>query len=569
VSKRTNPPILQARSYDLGTLLTIGGFLGLTIGWLVWPILLVAMGTCVLWALCRRIIMLPILLVMGTGAFGLAIITANGGAISVGHLYFRASWELLLAAWGYTTSGQVAPAAEILADHLRSWPVAGVSFAFGPLLGATMALGLPGRPRPDAAGRNPAAPESRSPAQRGAGDSGSADSDSAEDGAGGRWPGVRWYTGADFADLDSAGALQVWGPGVVIGAVTGWIGPPKIGKSEAYTQLIACCVLGILTFLSWPVMPTPVVVLAEETAPVYRDKALTAAGWLSAAAWTGHRFLRPLWRLSRRLRRRAVDAYYRRVVRVQRRDIHVICGREVAGVKSADTLPVYLELARQRAVAVGARLIVVDSLNFWVPEAITNDAAAKVAASHFGHLAAQGFAVILVHHMNKKGQMAGPDSLYSQLDFRVDCTVPGDGDPRTTTIRHLQWSGRFQRDMPTEARQIVYDMVDGRLVLAGVLPAAPAVPAAPGAYQEPDSGGQDDSEGGEPTPTGCTGCTGCASILAVLEDDSALTAAEVGVKVAMGDRAVRVHMANHLVPAGAVEEIAGESKSKPKRYRLR
>jgi hypothetical protein len=180
--------------------------------------------------------------------------------------------------------------------------------------------------------------------------------------------------------------------------------------------------------------------------------------------------------------------WWLRLLRRPVRDIHVICGKALPGSKTVETLPYYVDIARRRAIATGSRLIVFDSLNFWVREAITNDAAAKDAARIFGELAAEGFAVLIVHHMNKKGQMAGPDSLYSQLDFRIDCLVPGDQDPRTTDLRQLLGSGRFPRDYPPELRSVLYRLGEGGRLAAVIQ--KPTVLPAEDEDEEPDDSGQ-------------------------------------------------------------------------------
>lgn len=455
-----------------------GLFLGVGAGWLVWPVLAVALlfYGCYRW-IPGRAKWIAAGLFLFAMAGGVTWIASQEGTMATsGRLYMRLQWELLLIGWSYFSTHTGAPAGSILLTHLRQIPTLAVSFAFGPLLGILLASTVP----PADSSRDSSG--DTLPAKREGAKGGKSGEETAPEPVE-----PRWYTGDDFAEMSPSRRIEVWGAGVLVGAVTGWIGAPKVGKSEAYTQLIACCILGIPFFLGVRVYPTAVVVLAEETAEVYRDKALTAGGWLDAVSVSGPSWLRPFKLTRRRVARKTKRLYTTKIRKQRVRDVHVICGKEMPGLKDVDNFPVFLALAMKRARLVGAKLIVVDSLNFWVPQAITNDTIAKQAAAHLSHVAAQGFAVLIVHHMNKKGEMAGPDSLYSQLDFRVDCTVPGDADPRTTDVRQLLWSGRFKRDYPQEKRQQVFRMTDGKLVaVRGSVTVLPGY-SLEGESQEPDA----------------------------------------------------------------------------------
>jgi hypothetical protein len=468
----TKTPVAEAEDpYGWLAVLVIGATAGILIGWLVWPLILwgFVCGGAYSLAGMRPGYAGKLLYLLWTGisvTVGSAIMAQGGDWGAALAAYARLQWELVLIGLSYFSSATRAPAGEILWLHLTQLPVIGCGIAFGPVLGILFGRGRYPEPEPSSgdASRGSLPPEGEGTRKL-----------SGREGNGGGIVRPVWLTGQSFAEMDEDTALELWGYWLRTGAVTGWIGVPKVGKSEAYTQLIAAMVLGMAGFLGYPVTPTSVVIMAEETPSVYRDKALTAAGWLSRRPYHGPRLLKPLWRFYR-ARRLRVGMWWLRLLRRPVRDIHVICGKALPGSKTVETLPYYVGIARRRAIATGSRLIVFDSLNFWVREAITNDAAAKDAARIFGELAAEGFAVLIVHHMNKKGQMAGPDSLYSQLDFRIDCLVPGDQDPRTTDLRQLLGSGRFPRDYPPELRSVLYRLGEGGR-LAAVIQKPTVLPA--------------------------------------------------------------------------------------------
>lgn len=555
----------------VGTFLFLGGFLGVTIGWLLWPLLLVAITTCylLLWLRGRsRVRWLFLAWTMIVASYGIWLLREEGSIPYVSSLYLRQQYELILSGWHYFLAGATAPVGEVLWAHVTQRPVAAVSFAFGPLLGIILSIGSGASPE---SSRRDSSPDSLPLKGEGRGTKNANGEVSQE----ATIPVLRWMTGEDFAEMDDEQIVQLWGYGVQVGAVTGWIGVPKVGKSEAYCQLLGAMILGLPMFLGVAVYATSVVVMAEETAQVYRDKALVAGGWLERSLLRGPHWFRP-WKLRYRRLRRSLERWWTIRNGGVVRDIHVVCGKNVKAPKGIDNLPLFTELARQRAEAVGAKVIVFDSLNFWVPSAITNDTVSKQAATLFGELAAQGYAVILIHHMNKKGEMAGPDSLYSQLDFRVDCLVPGDADPRTTDVRQLLWSGRFPRDYPSELRTLIYRMQsDGKLIEAG----NPTPQYAPPAREEverckvetPPDTSYGTADTGSPWPDVGCGLVYQALTKAPMEwrtADACVTVVAADGEMHSAGR-IKQHL-NHLADAGHLErdKLKGV-RGAPVQYRVR
>lgn len=296
-----------------------------------------------------------------------------------------------------------------------------------------------------------------------------------------RPPGGAWLTGADFAVLAGEPAPALWGEFLEEGSVTLIPAVPKSGKSVLGSGLCGALVAGSRAFLGRPVRPIfkggePVVAMAEETPRIFRHKALRMAG-LEARSLS--RWGRLWWRVRRRFRRAGWG----------RPDIYVLSG-PLAGPKDTEHIREHLLAGGRKCLEVGARLLWVDSVKHWCPDAISQDAAAGVlmdaakevaAMSHSrGRLKGHNLAVALVHHLRDKGdnEMLGPTTLWSQADFRLPITPPKGMGVTETTLRQIVPEGRFDGLAPEPVRYRMRE--DGSLAAVGGRPAAPA-PAAPAA----------------------------------------------------------------------------------------
>jgi hypothetical protein len=143
------------------------------------------------------------------------------------------------------------------------------------------------------------------------------------------------------------------------------------------------------------------------------------------------------------------------------------------GPKGAEFIRAHVLKGARKCLSVGARLLWIDSVKAWCPDAVTQDEAASAlmdaakeaaALSHTrGRLKGHNLVVVLVHHLAEKdGRMLGPTSLWSQADFRL-CVLPPEGMKATdTTLRRVVPEGRFDGLAPDELRYRMRE--DGVLV---------------------------------------------------------------------------------------------------------
>ena len=225
-------------------------------------------------------------------------------------------------------------------------------------------------------------------------------------------PNLTFRTPADLATVGRVGLDYVLPPYLVAGAITDLIAPPKLGKTRLRNYWISCAIRGACCLGLPPTPPTPVILLTEETSSPLLE-GLTDAGLLDT------------------------------------RDLHILTLFEG---RDADW-PAMVAAAQQQAVAVGARLLIIDTVPVLARlEGDTENSSGHTLAAlrPLQEAAGAGLAVLTIRHDRKAGGVLvdrgrGSSAWAGGCDVLVGMSRPR-GAKRT--VRRLEAVGRFDR-VPT------------------------------------------------------------------------------------------------------------------------
>lgn len=240
--------------------------------------------------------------------------------------------------------------------------------------------------------------------------------------------GLPFHTAADICGMTPEEVDWAWRDYLAHGTIVEIIGPPKAGKTTLVFALIRAYVEG-LPFLDRQTVGGPVVVLTEQGATSLRA-ALERTGIAG------------------------------------RSDVHFLLHRDVR----AHEWPDVVETARLRCIAVGARLLVVDTLPAFAGlsgESENNAGDALAAMEPLLAAAGDGMAVLVNRHRRKGGadDIADEGRGSGAFSGAVDVVLslrrkPGTGRP---TVRVLAAASRFD-ETPEE---LYVELEEGRYVALG------------------------------------------------------------------------------------------------------
>lgn len=235
-----------------------------------------------------------------------------------------------------------------------------------------------------------------------------------------------WRTASQIGSEEPESAERI-APYIYRKVITEIAGKIKVGKTSYYMDGISAIVHG-RRWLGIPTTQVPVEILTEERPATFRA-VLDRFGLLHS------------------------------------NDVHVLYRHEAAGVE----WPEIVAEAHRHAIAVGAGLLVVDTLPDWAGiagDAENNAGAAMEAMRPLGAVAAAGLAILVIRHDRKSGGELGDSARGSSAfggaaDVLVSLRrVDGQGHETRRTVLAV---GRFD-DIPS---QLVIDLRDGHYVALG------------------------------------------------------------------------------------------------------
>ena len=196
----------------------------------------------------------------------------------------------------------------------------------------------------------------------------------------------------------------VWEKYLAVGHLMLLVGPPKLAGKSFLTYAFVASIEQGLPFLGEPTVKGPCVILSEEPDVSVADKCKTFGIQDSA--------------------------FITRQDRIPHKTLGQRC-----------------QQAKKRADKMGAKVIVIDTMLFWGDVEDENDAATmQKTLNPVLDLAAQGFAVILIHHTNK-GQGTGGNDIRgsSAITGLVDRWITlkrVEGEPGKSRLREMTLEGR-------------------------------------------------------------------------------------------------------------------------------
>lgn len=268
------------------------------------------------------------------------------------------------------------------------------------------------------------------------------------------------------------------GPHFLLGSVGILHAPSSTGKSRWLAEVVRAISRGEPVF-GWPTVRGAAVWVTEETLTVWQDKGKLLADPPVPLRWWHGRA-----RLRRRVRRWLRETFPRRYPPA----VWPVSLPDLGIEPTLETFPHLLALVERLVARTGAKLVILDTLMAVCPEAVGNNAAAKVFMRQCTGLAARRkVAVEIVHHDNANGAVLGATMLKGAADFTHHLTRLADAapdDPR----RQVAFDKRYD---PMPPPPLVYAMrPDGRLeACAGAEsgdPAAAAFPMEPPAERAPE-----------------------------------------------------------------------------------